>query len=173
MAGAAPAPMAGVGGFIPRAPDNDAADDRPAAPLDPYSDSAPPAPLDPYAAQSPPVAPTEIDAAPELPQIATVQHHTLHRAELDRRINDFDGLLATVQVAPARGGGFTLTRLDPHSWLATLGMRQGDQIRTIAGEPVSTVEDAARVYARIRSVPSFLVEIDRGTERVVLQYDVK
>jgi hypothetical protein len=155
--------------------------------LDPYTDTAISGPglLDPYAVpleterrsapQATPVSPpqpTEIDAVPELPSTASMERRTIRRAELDRRITDFDGLLASVQVAPARGGGFALVRLQPRSWLASLGLRQGDVVRSVAGEQVSTVEDAARVYARIRTLPSFLVEIDRSAQRIVLHVDI-
>lgn len=153
-----------------------------AAPLDPYGNVSPPRaandesePLDPYEpVDAVPVAPDEptvIDAPPE----RMVERHTVRRADLDREINDFDRLFATVKVAAAPNGGFVVTRLDPQSWIASLGVRQGDVVRTIAGERVSTLEDASRVYARIRSAGSVLVELERGqpARRVTVQLDIR
>jgi len=162
-----------------------------AEPLDPYGPppgrpaaDADAQPLDPYAAQAVPLPPV----TPSQPTVIQddggagpgpgasdmiVERHVLRRGELDREINDFDRLMATVRVAPANGGGFVLVKIEPISWLASIGMRQGDVVRSIAGETVSTVDDAARVYARLRSLSSFIVEIQRGPRRVLLDFDVR
>jgi hypothetical protein len=107
---------------------------------------------------APPAPPTGSGRAPAILE----EHRTMSRADFDREINDFDGLMTTVAVGPAPDGGFVLTRLEPGSWLASLGFREGDVVRNVAGERVSTVEDAARVYARLRSISSFTVEVQRG-----------
>jgi hypothetical protein len=114
---------------------------------------------------------------------ATVPHK-LTRQELNRELGDFDRLGAAVDVAIAPGGGFRLTRVDRASWPYRMGLRQGDVIRSVAGERVASIEDAARVYARLRSSKAFAIEVDRPmdgvvddgdppTTRVVLQYHVK
>jgi S1-C subfamily serine protease len=101
------------------------------------------------------------------------EHRRLSRVRLVREISDFDRLFATVAVAPAQGGGFVIVRLEPRSFVASLGVRQGDVVRSVAGEQVSTIEAAARVYARLVSLPSFSVEVERGSQRIVVHYDVK
>jgi hypothetical protein len=144
-----------------------------AEPMDPYATAAEPLAAPPAAVPVPvtPTQPTVIqdDRDPDL----AVERHAIRRADLDREIGDIDGLMATVQVAPLRNGGFALVRLESGSWLAALGLRQGDRVRSIAGETVSTVDDAARVYARLRSTSSFIVEVQRGQRRVLLHYDVR
>jgi hypothetical protein len=181
----APGPNAPIGTDMLAAPAAAAA----AAPMDPYgpATSAPVAeaqePMDPYAASAEPVAapPAAAPVTPTQPTVIqddrdpelAVERHVVRRADLDREISDIDGLMATVQVAPLQRGGFALVRLDPGSWLAALGLRQGDRVRSIAGETVSTVDDAARVYARLRSASSFMVEVQRGQRRVILHYDVR
>jgi hypothetical protein len=106
------------------------------------------------------------------------------RAELNRELSDFDRLGAAVDVVVAETGGFRLTRVEKGSWPYRMGLRQGDIIRSAAGERVATVEDAARVYARLRASKAFTIEIDRPmkgivevpdppTTRIVLQYYVK
>jgi hypothetical protein len=142
-----------------------------AEPMDPYATSAEPLAPPPAATPVTPTQPTVIqdDRDPDL----AVERHAIRRADLDREIGDIDGLMATVQVAPLKNGGFAIVRLDSSSWLAALGLRQGDRVRSIAGETVSTVDDAARVYARLRSTSSFIVEVQRGQRRVLLHYDVR
>ncbi len=129
------------------------------------------APPEPAARQAPPAPPPP--AAPPAPPPVIEERHTVARADLDREINDFDRLMTTIRVGKADGGGFTIVRLDPKSWVAGLGFQQGDVVRSLAGEQVSTIEDAARVYARLRALDAFDAEIERGPQRVVLKFEVK
>jgi hypothetical protein len=155
---------------------------RPARPMNPYAAqvplpapqplaappvAAPPTPQDPYAAP-PAVAPVPAPAA-----AAPVESHTLTRVELNRELRDFDRLLSGITVAPAAGGGFTLTRVEPKTWVAKIGLRSGDVVRSVAGETVTSIEDAARVYARLGSLDNFLVVVERGQQKLVLSYSVK
>jgi S1-C subfamily serine protease len=113
-------------------------------------------------------------AAPAPPPPPAVEDtRTITRAEFDREINDFDKLMASVVVEPADGGGFTIVELEPKSWIHHLGFRKGDVVRKIAGESISTIEDAARVYGKLRGVSSVTSEIERGTGRVNLRIDIK
>jgi type II secretory pathway component PulC len=95
----------------------------------------------------------------------------VRRSELDREIADLDRLMAQVTVKPASGGGFVLQRMQ-NPFLTKLGLKEGDVIRTVAGESVTTVEDAARVYARLRTARTFTVEVERAGARLILRYDV-
>jgi hypothetical protein len=171
-------------------------------PIDPYASPAPPPParqrpgrpMNPYAAQVPLPAPQPLAAppvaAPPTPQdpyaappaaagvpapgaASPVEIHSLTRVELNRELRDFDRLLSGITVAPAAGGGFTLTRVEPKTWVAKIGLRSGDVVRSIAGETVTSIEDAARVYARLGSLDNFLVVVERGQQKLVLSYSVK
>jgi hypothetical protein len=151
---------------VPIAPATLAAPDEPAeaaAPLDPYAPQAAPA----VAVRQPAFAPGSGESE------TVVERHALRRVELDRELNDFDRLMSNVSVSPAQGGGFVVARLEPGSWPAKLGLHQGDVVRSIAGEQVSTIDDAARVYARLRSVSTFIVEVQRGQRRFLLHYDIR
>jgi hypothetical protein len=135
--------------------------------------AAPPAPAAPVARAKPP-APPEDPSAP----------HRLSRGDLNRELSDFDRLGAAVDVVQAQSGGFRLVRVDKASWPYRMGLREGDVIRSVAGERVANIEDAARVYARLRQARTFTVEVDRPipgivddgdppASRVVLNYHVK
>jgi hypothetical protein len=97
------------------------------------------------------------------PRAADVTHldKVVARTALDRELGDFNRLMAGLDVASADGGGFTITRLDAASWVATLGLAQGDVVRSVAGERVSSVDDASRVYARLANMTEFVIEADR------------
>ena len=105
--------------------------------------------------------------APE-PKLET---RNVKRAEFDREIGNFDKLLDQVTVSPAVGGGVVLARMKS-AFLTKLGLKEGDVVRTVAGEQVSTVEQAARVYAQLRAAQSFVIVLDRAGARVVIKCDL-
>jgi hypothetical protein len=154
-------------------------------PLDPKSAEATapaPAPV-PTGAPAPKaakIAPTEIRATPApapapepAPPPPVEEIRAVSKAEFDREINDFDKLMASVVVEPAEGGGFTIVELEPRSWIHHLGFRKNDVVRSVAGETISTIEDAARVYGRLRGMSTVTAEIERGDKRVNLRIDIK
>ena len=106
-----------------------------------------------------------------LPAANPSTRFTLKRAELDREIADLDGLMAQVDVRPADGGGFVLAHMQ-NAFLARMGLKEGDIVRSVGGETINTVEDAARVYARLRSAKTFTLEVERAGSRLSLRYDV-
>jgi hypothetical protein len=143
-----------------------------------------PAPRDAEAAEARPAPAPITKVRPAPPAEDPTAPRKLSRGELDRELRDFDRLGAAVDVTLAVSGGFRLTRVDKGSWPYRMGLREGDVIRAVAGERVATVEDAARVYARLRTTRAFTVEVDRPmagivddgdppATRVVLQYTVK
>jgi type II secretory pathway component PulC len=115
----------------------------------------------------------EAEAQAGPPAAILQETRSLSRADFDREINDFDRLMSTVEVQHAEDGGFVLTRLERKSWLASMGFREGDIVRTIAGEKVNTVEDAARLYARLRNTNTFAAEIQRGGTWVHLEIEIR
>lgn len=114
--------------------------------------------------------PETVVTAPET--TITEEKHAVTRAELDRELGNFDSLMATVEVSAQAGGGFVMTRVDAGSWVYKMGLRTGDIVRSVAAEQVNNVEDAARVYARLKSVKSFDIELDRAGKRMIHHYDV-
>lgn len=100
-----------------------------------------------------------------------LEARAVKRAEFDREIGNFDKLLDQVTVTPAVGGGVVLSRMKS-PFLTKLGLKEGDVVRTVAGEQVSTVEQAARVYAQLRSAQSFQIVVDRAGARVVIKCDL-
>jgi hypothetical protein len=115
-------------------------------------------------------------AAPVKPAGPVVDKRTVTRADVDRELGDFDRLGQELSIAPATGGGFTLTRLTPAAWLYQLGLREGDIVRNVGGVALNSVDDAARAYAKIRNAKKIEVQFDRpgasGNEARVLELEV-
>jgi type II secretory pathway component PulC len=135
--------------------------------------AASPDPNAPIMIPAPPVAPAPVKA-PEPPPPPKIidETHKVSRAEFDTYLGDFDRLLREARVSEAAGGGFVFDFLDAKSWLYKMGLRQGDIVLSIAGDRVSSVEDAARVYAKLLKIKKFTVEIDRSGQRMNLHYDL-
>ena len=107
------------------------------------------------------------------PKIKVVeQDRALSRRDLNREISDFDRLLHAVGVTLAPQG-VVLERLDEKSFWYTMGLRQGDVVTAVAGERIASVDDAARVYARLQSIDSFDIELLRGGKPHILHYRVR
>lgn len=121
------------------------------------------------------IQPTVIAARLEpAPRVYSEETRVLSRAELDRHMDDdFVDVMGSVSVAPAAGGGFQITRLDPRSYVASLGFREGDVVRSVAGDRPSTTEDAARVYAPLRTLSAFTAEVDRAGTQLYLRFEIK
>jgi hypothetical protein len=113
---------------------------------------------------------------PPAPERSITEQRQVVRADLTRELGDFERLLKNVTVTAAPGGGFVIVRLDSRSWVATMGIKQGDIIRSVAGERVSTVDDAARIYARLHVVKNFEIELERPLkdleQKVTLKFDL-
>lgn len=138
---------------------------------------AAPTPVTPVPAPVTPTLPPATPAvpAPVAPAAPLVERRTVTRAELDRELGDFDRLGRELDVAPAAGGGFRLTRLTAGSWVYRLGLREGDVVRSVAGVALASVDDAARAYAKVRSAKRVEVQVDRpqGAELVPFELELE
>lgn len=114
----------------------------------------------------------ERPAAP-VPQIAEQLARTINRAELERQLGDFEQLSVSMKLGAVQGGGFRFIKLDPQSWLASLGFREGDVVRRIAGDTVSSVDDASKVYVRLRAIQLIPVVLERDGRQVALRIDIR
>jgi hypothetical protein len=98
-------------------------------------------------------------ADPNVPEKRTVR---LKRGEFDDAISDFAALSKQVQLEKAKGGGVRVTGIARGSFFYRAGLRKGDVVRKVAGESITNMESAARIYARILGADRIDVEVDRG-----------
>jgi type II secretory pathway component PulC len=110
----------------------------------------------------PPAAPPPPPTAPSPPP---GERFAVARAELDAVLLDFDRLAREIQIEAAPGGGVRVTAIAPGSLFHRAGVRKGDIVRRIAGEAITDIGSAARIYARVQASDEFVVELDRGGAR--------
>jgi general secretion pathway protein C len=78
--------------------------------------------------------------------------------------------LKQATLVPSSGGGFLVRQIQPGSLYEKLGVRAGDVIKSVNGQPINTAEDAIRLYQQMSSISSVQMEITRGGKNESLNY---
>ncbi|MEW6330106.1 MAG: type II secretion system protein N [Pseudomonadota bacterium] len=78
--------------------------------------------------------------------------------------------LKQATLVPSSGGGFLVRQIQPGSLYEKLGMRAGDVIKSVNGQPINSAEDAIRLYQQMPSISSVQMEITRGGRSESLYY---
>lgn len=78
--------------------------------------------------------------------------------------------LKQATLAPSSGGGFLVRQIQPNSLYEKLGLRAGDVIKSVNGQPINSAEDAIRLYQQMSSISSVQMEIIRGGKSEALYY---
>ena len=81
--------------------------------------------------------------------------------------------LGQAVIVPSPGGGFLVREMQPGSLYEKLGLRPGDVIRTVNGQPVSSMDDVMRLYQQFGSADRVLVDVQRGGRNETLYYDMR
>lgn len=95
--------------------------------------------------------------------------YTVARDQLAAQMRTPD-FLKQATLVPSRGGGFLVRQIQPGSLYEKLGMRAGDIIKSVNGQPINTAEDAIRLYQQMSSISSVQMEITRGGKSESLYY---
>lgn len=98
-------------------------------------------------------------------------HYKVARDQLAAQIRTPD-FLKQATVAPSSGGGFLVRQIQPNSLYEKLGLRAGDVIKSVNGQPINTADDAIRFYQQLSSINSVQIEIMRGGKSEALYYQL-
>ncbi len=105
---------------------------------------------------------------------------TFKRAEINKYLENLPRVLqdakAVPYVAPGSGGeisGFKLVAIKSGSIYETLGLKRGDIIKGVNGEPVDTPQKAMELYQALKSAESIQLEIGRGGSNTTLNYQLE
>jgi type II secretory pathway component PulC len=110
------------------------------------------------------------DAAPAAPvaEPATM----VSRKELNAALGDFAGLTAAMRGAFTPAG----TRIDvvaPGTVFAKAGLRSGDVITSVDGQPIKSIDDAADLYIRAGSAKTANVQLLRAGKPMTLRLAIQ
>lgn len=118
-----------------------------------------------------------VTAQPPGPADNTIQSLGGGRYNIDRQALTQSLTAETLsQAAVAPGaGGLVVREIQPGGMFDKLGLRTGDVVRSVNGQPVNGLDDVAKAYAQFAAAPQsgrVMVEVMRGGKTEVLQYQM-
>ena len=121
--------------------------------------------------------PPVIAVAPAaVPERVREGSYRVPRAFLDDLLSDQSRLMRSVRVVPAQKDGVItgvrLFGIRPESPLSTLGFSNGDELRKINGQEVSSPDEALKAYTQVRGASVIDVELVRNSEPITLHYQI-
>ncbi len=104
----------------------------------------------------------------------TAQDYAVSRTEVMTRLGDLYSISKEVRVMPAfRDGqpiGFRFAGLAPDSVVAKLGLKTGDVIRSINGQPLDSMQRVLGLAAALDHTPEVLVQLEREGQLLTHRY---
>lgn len=150
------------------------------------SGDGPPVLPDPEAVPPPPAPAPAAGGAPVLPEPAAVAAEPpppgsapaaasgrVTRQEMDAFLEQGAALARDVRgvAAPGDGRGVRLQFRNPSNALARLGLKDGDVVLSLNGEPIRTPEELYNSYLILRNTPSVDIEVLRDGKPTSVRYD--
>jgi PDZ domain len=119
---------------------------------------------------TPTSAPTAAPTTPPTP--ATAPDPILARADVNVALSNFGKLAASVhgELTP---DGAKLDAIAPDSLFAKAGLRAGDVIASVDGQPLRSLDDAASLYARASAMKSLTLAVIRAGKPLTLRVTIQ
>lgn len=108
-------------------------------------------------------------ASGNIVQETGTNRYTVERDQLAAQMRTPDFLRQATMI-PSKSGGFQVQQIQAGSLYEKLGLRAGDIIKTVNGQPVNSAEDAIRLYQQIPNINAVQMEITRGGKPENLYY---
>jgi general secretion pathway protein C len=95
------------------------------------------------------------------------------RRQLQKQLGRPEFLSQALIVPNPGGGGFLVRQVQTGSLYEKLGLRQGDVIRTVNGQPLTNMDDVMRLYQQFGTAQRVLVDVQRQGRTETLYYDMR
>ncbi|MDA8139858.1 MAG: type II secretion system protein GspC [Desulfobacteraceae bacterium] len=117
----------------------------------------------------------------EMPQPAATgvreQRITIERTMIDEAFQDVNKLMSDIAVTPhveeGQTTGLDLNRIQPNSLFRRMGLRNGDVLLGVNGQPILTMEDAMRMYENLRSSENIQLQVKRRGQDRTIDYNIR
>jgi general secretion pathway protein C len=102
---------------------------------------------------------------------------TIERALVDKALANTAALGSMARFVPSvkdgKPNGFKVYAIRPSSLFGKIGMQNGDTIKSINGNEMSTPDQALSLYTKLRSASHLTLNIERRGETVTMDYTIK
>ena len=100
------------------------------------------------------------------------------KSVIDGAMGDLDKLAGQVRVSPKKDAsgnieGYRLSAIRRGSLLEKLGIKNGDVVHAVNGQPLTSTQGALATYQTLQNERAFTFEITRRNQRQTLEYEVR
>jgi general secretion pathway protein C len=114
---------------------------------------------------------------PGSPGPGASDYRTLNREEIESSMSDLNTLMQQVRIRPYmeanKPAGFLVSDIKPGSIFARMGLRNGDVIRRVNDQAISSPEQAIELYRGLMEGGEIALEIKRGQKSEKINYEVE
>lgn len=105
------------------------------------------------------------------------QRITIERNMIDEAFQDVNKLMTDITVTPhmenGQTDGLNLNRIQPNSIFRRMGLRNGDVLTGVNGQPITTVEDAMQMYTNLRTSGDVQLQLKRRGQERTINYNIR
>jgi general secretion pathway protein C len=102
---------------------------------------------------------------------------TLNRQTLEEAMGNVGELMKQVRIRPffegGKPSGLSLAGVAPGSIFEQMGIRNGDVIQAVDGQPIQTVDDVVSLYQSLSSAQNLAIQVRRGGQVQDIQYKIE
>ena len=134
----------------------------------------------------PPPPPTNEPPNPDADLLASVDkgvkriddsHYDIDRGLVDKILTDPTAAARAARIVPSikdgKPNGFKLYAIRPNSIFGKIGLQNGDTVKTINGNDMSTPDAALALYSKLRNASHLSVQVERRGEAQTMDYTIK
>ena len=112
--------------------------------------------------------------APALPIVQSTgpDRQLVDRRQLQQQMGRPE-FLNQALIVPNPDGGFLVRQVQAGSLYEKLGLRPGDVIRNVNGQPLTSMDDVMRLYQQFGTAQRVLVDVQRQGKNETLYYDMR
>lgn len=102
---------------------------------------------------------------------------TIERALVDKALGNLSGLASLARFVPSmrdgKPNGFKVYAIRPNSLFGKIGLQNGDTIKQINGNEMSTPDQALSLFTKLRSASHLTMQVERRSESVTMDYTIR
>ena len=111
-------------------------------------------------------------APPPIVQSVGADRQIVDRRQLQQQLGRPE-FLNQALIVPNPDGGFLVRQVQAGSLYEKLGLRPGDVIRNVNGQPLTNMDDVMRLYQQFGTAQRVLVDVQRQGRNETLYYDMR